>query len=65
MQKWRGKKKVRMAEAKLRGSTERAFETYDKPLKTVSTFKYLGRVMMAGNENWPAVSGNLVKARKN
>ena len=48
----------------MRDSTERAFEAYGKPLETVSTFKYLGRVMMAGNDDWPAVAGNLVKSRK-
>ena len=54
----------RMVEAELRDSTERAFEAYGKPLETVSTFKYLGRVMTAGDDYWLAVAGNLVKARK-
>ena len=27
-------------------------------------FNYLGRVMTAGDKDWPAVSGNLVKARR-
>ena len=53
-----------MAEAELRDSTERAFEAYRKPLETVANFKYLGRVMTAGDEDWPAVAGNLVKARR-
>ena len=48
----------------MRDSTERAFEAYGKPLENVSTFKYLGRVITAGNDNWPAVAGNLLKARK-
>ena len=48
----------------MRDSTERAFEAYGKPLETVATFKYLGRVMTAGDEDWLAVAGNLVKARK-
>ena len=43
---------------------ERAFEAYGKPLETVSTFKYLGQVMTEGDDDWPAVAGNLVKARK-
>ena len=58
------RKKRRMAEAGLRDSTERSFEAYAKPLETVSTFKYLGRVMTAGYHDCPAVAGNLVKARK-
>ena len=48
----------------MRDSTERAFESYGKALEMVSSFKYLGRVMTAGDNNWPAVVGNLVKARK-
>ena len=51
-----------MAEAELRDSMERAFEAYGKPLETVATFKYLGRVMTAGDDDWPAVVGNLRKA---
>ena len=58
------RKRRRMAEAKLKDSTERAFEAYGKPLDTVSTFKYLGRVMTAGDDNWPEVAGNLVKSQK-
>ena len=53
-----------MSEAELRDSTERAFEAYGKPLESVSTFKHLGRVMTAGDDDWPAVTGNLAKARK-
>ena len=53
-----------MAEAELRDSMERAFEAYGKPLETVATFKYLGRLMTAGDDKWPAVAGNLVKSRK-
>ena len=49
-------KRRRMAEAELRESTERAFEAYGKPLETVTTFKYLGRVMTARNDEWPAVA---------
>ena len=58
------KKGRRMAEAELRNSTERAFEAYGKPLETVSAFKYLVQVMKAGDDDWPAVAGNLLKARK-
>ena len=53
-----------MSEAELRDSTERALEAYGKPLETVTIFKYLGRFMTAGDDDWPAVAGNLVKARK-
>ena len=43
-----------MAEADLRDNTERAFEVYRKPIETVTKFKYLGRVMTAGDDDWPA-----------
>ena len=58
------RKRRRMAEAELRYSTERACGDYGKPLETVSTFKYLGQVMTAGDNDWPEVAGNLLKARK-
>ena len=53
-----------MAEAELRDSTERAFEAYGKPLENVSDLKYLGQVMTVEDNDWPAVAGNLLKARK-
>ena len=40
------------------------FEVYGKQLKTVPSFKYLGRILTAGDDDWPAVAGNLGKARK-
>ena len=58
------RKRRRMAEAELRDSTERAFGAYGKPLESVATFKYLGRVVTAGDDNCPEVAVNLVKARK-
>ena len=59
------RKRQWMAEAELRDSTERAFEAYGKPLEPVTTFKYMERVMTEGDDEWPVVTGNLVKARKN
>ena len=45
-------RKIRwMEEAELRDITEISFEAYGKPLETVLTFKYLGRVMTAGDDN--------------
>ena len=41
-----------------------AFEVYREQLKTVSSFKYLGRILTEGDDYWPAVAGNLGKARK-
>ena len=58
------RKRRRLAEAELRESTERAFEAYGKPLENMTAFKYLGRVLTAGDDDWPEVLGNLSKARK-
>ena len=41
---------------------ERAFEAYGEQLESVPRFTYLGRVMTAGDDDWPAVAGNLAKA---
>ena len=57
-------KRRRMAEIELSKSTDRAFEAHRNPIEAVSSFKYLGRIMTAGYEYWPAVEGNLVKAWK-
>ena len=53
-----------MAEAELRDSTKRTFEAYRNPIETVTTFKYLGRVMTVEDDDWPAVAGNLLMAQK-
>ena len=53
------RKRRRLAEAKTRKSSERAFEDYREPIKNVSAFKYLGRVLTAGDGNWLVVVGNL------
>ena len=43
---------------------ERSFHTYGCPLDNVTEFNYLGRVVTAGDENWPEVTVKLQKARK-
>ena len=58
------RKRRRLAETEIRESTEINFEVYEKQLKTVPSFKYLGRIMTAGYDDWPAVAGNLGKAWK-
>ena len=40
---------------------ERAFEAYGEPIKNVLNFKYLGRVLTVGDDDWIAVVGNLGK----
>ena len=48
----------------MREISERAFEAYGEPIQNFSSFRYLGRVLTAGDDNWRAVVGNLGKARK-
>ena len=58
------KKKRRLAEAEVLDSTEMAFEVYGKQIQSVPRFKYLGRILTEGDDDWPAVAGNLAKVRK-
>ena len=41
-----------------------AFGAYKEPIKNVLAFKYLGRVLTEGDDDWLAVVGNLRKARR-
>ena len=63
---WSGaeRKRRRLAEAEIRESTEMAFKAYREQLEAVPRFTYLGRVMTAGDDDCPAVAGNLNKARR-
>ena len=54
----------RLAEMEVRESTEMAFEDYGEQSKTVPSFKYLGRILTEVDDDWPALAGNLGKARK-
>ena len=47
-------KQLRMAEEEIRESAERAFQEYGIPLVTVTSFKYLGRVLTTAENDWPA-----------
>ena len=47
-----------------RESLEWDFDAYGEPIKNVSAFKYQGKVLTAGDNDWLAVVGNLGKARK-
>ena len=58
------RKRWRLAEAELRESLESSFEAYRDPLENVTLFRYLGRVLTAGDDDWIAVVGNLGKSRK-
>ena len=56
------RKRRRLAGEELQESLKRSFEAYGGPLDTVNSFKYLGRFMTAGDDNWPEMSSNLRKA---
>ena len=58
------RKRRRLAETGIWESMEMAFEVYGEKLKTVPSFKYLGRILTTGDNDWPEVAGNLRKARK-
>ena len=58
------RKRWRLAETETRENSERAFEAYGEPIESVSEFKYLGRILTATDDDWPAVVGNLGKARR-
>ena len=40
------------------------FQAYGAPFENLTASKYPGRVMTAGDDDWSAVAGNLLKVRK-
>ena len=58
------RKRRRLAEAEMSKISGRAFEAYGEQIQNVSTFRYLGRVLTAGDGDWLEVVDNLGKARK-
>ena len=44
-------------------ATSRASSAYGRPLEMVWSFKFLGRVLLAADDDWPLVIHNLLKAR--
>ena len=53
----------RLAAAEGEAATERAFNAYRRRLNSVKEFRYLGRVLTATDDDWPAVARNLHRAR--
>ena len=43
--------------------TTRAFSAYGRPMEMVTSFQYLGRLILAADNNWPAVVRNLSRVR--
>ena len=58
------RKQRRLAETEMRENLERAFHAYGQPMEAVTEFWYLGRLLTATDDNWPAVAGNIKKARR-
>ena len=52
-----------MAENEARAVTLRQFSAYGLPLKMVTSFKYLGRVILVADDELMTVVLNVVKAR--
>ena len=46
------------------GELREGLQAYRESLENVAAFEYLGRVLMAGYDDWTAVVGKLSKARK-
>ena len=53
-----------LSETETRENSERAFEAYGAPIESVTAFKYLGRILTATDDDWPAMVGNLSKSRR-
>ena len=49
----------------MRATSEKAFHAYGIQMRAVTEFKYLGRVLNNTDDYWPAVAGNIRKARAN
>ena len=53
-----------LAAEEARAVTSRSFSTYGLPLEMVTSFKYLGRVvLLLEDDDWPTVVQNIVKVR--
>ena len=53
----------RLAAAEGEAATERVFNAYRRRVKLVKEFRYLGRILTSTDDDWPAVVGNIRKAR--
>ena len=52
-----------MATEEARAVTPRGFSAYRLTFKMVTSFKYMGIVLLVAYDDWPTVVQNLVKAR--
>ena len=56
-------KRRRLAAEEKREVTARDFRAYVLPLEMVNSFRYLGRVILTEDNDWPAVLKKLYQAR--
>ena len=56
-------KRWRLEAEEERAITSRAFSAHGQPLDMVTSFRYLGRLISAAENDWPAVVNNLSRAR--
>ena len=54
----------RVAEDEAQAGTVTILWSYDRPLETVSSFKYPGRLLAAIDDNWTVLITNIQKSRK-
>ena len=47
----------------MEATSEKAFHAYGTKMRVLTEFKYLGRVLTNTDDYWPAVAGNIRKAR--
>ena len=57
------RKRRHLAVQEERAVTSRAFSAYGHPLEIVKSFRHLGKVILAAENNWTAVVRNLEKVR--
>ena len=57
------RKRRQLAETETQENSEWAFRAYGKPMEAVSEFRYLGRLLTATDNDWPAVAGNIQKSQ--
>ena len=58
------RKRRRLAETETRENPEQTFRAYGQPIEAVTEFRYLGRLLTATDDDWPAVAGNIKKSRR-
>ena len=59
-----GREKDHRKTEKEREVITKDFSAYGRPLEMVNSFKYLGRVILTTDDNWPVVAKNLSWANK-